>query len=206
MTKLFLSLAVTVSTLVLAQENTKPSSSPVSFGLKAGFNLSRVSSDYAEFKAGFNGGAFVNIPVSSKFSVQPEVIYNGLGAQHYTYYYYSDYYAYYVDYTDARLNLDYISVPVMLQYNILPELYVEAGPQFGFLVGTHVRVNGESVKVKKDYEGFDFGIGLGVGYYFTPNIGITGRYTAGITDILKNNPGSSVSNNAFQIGMAYNFR
>ena len=52
---------------------------------------------------------------------------------------------------------------------------------------------------------FNFGIGLGAGYYFTDNIGVTARYVAGATDIFKENNGDAVRNNTFQVGLAYKF-
>lgn len=58
---------------------------------------------------------------------------------------------------------------------------------------------------KDAVESFDIGVGLGAGYYFTPNIGLTTRYVAGFSDVIKNNPGDSVRNGVFQIGLAYKF-
>lgn len=53
---------------------------------------------------------------------------------------------------------------------------------------------------------FDFGLGLGAGYYFTPNIGVNVRYVAGLTDIAKNRiGGDSSKNGVFQLGLAYKF-
>ncbi len=34
--------------------------------------------------------------------------------------------------SETKLNLDYISVPVMFQYKATPEFYLEAGPEFSF--------------------------------------------------------------------------
>jgi opacity protein-like surface antigen len=193
MKKLLFALAVTAGTLVFAQEKAKSSSSPIAFGVKAGLNVSEVSSNDSKAKAGFYGGVFANIPVASSFSVQPEVLYNGVGAK-------STYNS------DVKLNLDYISVPVMLQYNLVPNFYVEAGPQFGFLISSKIKGNGATVDVKDNHKGFDFGIGLGAGYYFTPNIGVNARFTAGISDVVKNHTGSAIRNNVFQVGLAYKFK
>ena len=52
---------------------------------------------------------------------------------------------------------------------------------------------------------FNFGVGLGAGYRFTPNISINARYTAGFTNTIKNNDGDSVKNNNFQLGLGYTF-
>jgi len=192
MKKILLGLALVAGTFSFAQKTSTntASSSPVRFGLKAGLNISTVSNMDANSKAGFYGGAFANIPVAQDFSVQPEVLYSGMGAK--SKYNSSD-----------KLNLDYIAVPVMFQYNALPNLYLEAGPQFGFLISAKGRNN---IDVKDNLKTFDFGLGLGAGYYFTQNIGVNVRYVAGLTDIAKNRiGGDSSKNGVFQVGLAYKF-
>ncbi|MET3535257.1 porin family protein [Chryseobacterium limigenitum] len=218
MKKLILGLAVTASSLAFAQTTTATASSsnPVTFGVKGGMNVSSLSKneglDDTKSKIGFNAGVFANIPVASSFSIQPEVIYNDLGAKSTRNYTvlgnnYKDEYS---------TNLGYISVPVMFQYNALPNLYLEAGPEFGFLVSAKDKfksstngsnnVSSTSTLNKDDFQTFNFGIGIGAGYYFTDNLGVTARYTAGVTDIFKNNNGDAVRNNVFQVGLAYKFK
>lgn len=194
MKKILLGLALVAGTFSFAQKTSNnTASSPVRFGLKAGLNVSTISNYDVNSKAGFYAGAFATIPVAQDFSVQPEVLYSGVGAK-------SKH-----DSSD-KLNLDYIAVPVMFQYNALPNLYVEAGPQFGFLVSAKSKFNNGSVDVKDATKGFDFGLGLGAGYYFTPNIGVNLRYLAGLTDIVKDRiGGDSAKNGVFQAGLSYKF-
>lgn len=194
MKKFFLGLAITASTLFFAQEKAASSASPVRFGLKAGLNVATISGGDSNAKAGFYGGAFANIPLASNFNVQPEILYNGVGAK-------AD------GMDDLRVNLSYISVPVMFQYNALPNLYFEAGPQFSFLIDSKFKYQSLSVKANDYIKGFDFGLGLGAGYYFNDNIGIIARYIAGLTDIAKETQGADAEgkNNVFQIGLAYKF-
>ncbi|MBV8327401.1 porin family protein [Chryseobacterium sp.] len=195
MKKIFLGLALVAGTFAFAQKTSTntAASSPVRFGLKAGLNISNISNSDTNSKAGFYGGVFANIPVAQDFSVQPEVLYSGMGAK--SKYNSSD-----------KINLDYIAVPVMFQYNALPNLYVEAGPQFGFLVGAKLKTNSGSLDLKDSTKTFDFGLGLGAGYYFTQNIGVNVRYVAGLTDIAKNRVGGDSSKNGvFQVGLAYKF-
>ncbi|CAI8790505.1 porin family protein [Chryseobacterium sp. IT-36CA2] len=196
MKKLILGLALVAGTFSFAQKTSTStstaSSSPVRFGLKAGLNISSISNRDANSKAGFYGGVFANIPVAQDFSVQPEVLYSGMGAKAKAN-------------SNAKLNTDYIAVPVMLQYNLIPNLYVEAGPQFGFLISAKGKANGASLDVKDDFKTFDFGLGLGAGYYFTQNIGVNVRYTAGLSDIVKNNRGDASRNGVFQVGLTYKF-
>lgn len=194
MKKIFLGLALVAGTFAFSQKTSTStaSASPVRFGVKAGLNISTISNSDLNSKAGFYGGVFANIPVAQDFSVQPEVLYSGMGGK-------------YKGNSDVKLNTDYIAVPVMLQYNLIPNLYVEAGPQFGFLVSAKGKSNGASVDVKDNLKTFDFGIGLGAGYYFTQNIGVNLRYTAGLSDVPKNNNGDAARNGVFQIGLAYKF-
>lgn len=162
------------------------------FGVKAGMNISSLSNaDDTKALVGFNAGIFMNAPLAANFSIQPEVLYNTKGAK--------------ADGMDLSLNLDYISVPVMFQYNATPQFYLEAGPEFSFVVSSKAKSGGVSADVDNLVEKFDIGVGLGAGYYFTPNIGLTARYVAGFSDVIKNNSDDAVKNSVFQIGLAYKF-
>lgn len=185
MKKLLLVAAVAVFGLSNAQ----------TFGLKAGANVSSLSNtDGSQAKFGFYGGAFANVPLSASFSIQPEVLYNGKGAK-------ADF-----DNSDSKLNLDYISVPVMFQYKATPQFYLEAGPEFSFLASAKEKVGNNSISIKDEVKGFDLGIGLGAGYDFTSSFGANIRYVAGVTDIAKENESSkSVRNGIFQFGLTYKF-
>jgi hypothetical protein len=203
MKKLFLGAAVAMSSLAFAQQ----------FGAKAGLNVSSLSKDAnlsdQGSKIGFNAGLFVNLPIAESFSVQPELIYTQYGEK----------YDYVMPVTDERYSgsthLDYVALPVMLQYNVTPSFYLEAGPELGLLVSAKDKAKNETTgetlaesdNYKDSLNGFNVGVGLGAGYFFTPSIGVTARYVAGFTDIYKDgqNSGDAVKNNVFQAGLAYKF-
>lgn len=197
MKKLFLGAAIAMSSLAFAQQ----------FGIKGGMNVSSNSglkdlNVDAKSKIGFNAGVFMNAPISQNFSIQPEVLYNNLGAKT-------------SGNIDATINLDYISVPVMFQYNATPKFYLEAGPQFSFLTNAKVKSNDDVVEAAGNalintdtLKTFDFGAGIGAGYWFTPNVGINARYVAGFSDIAKDrasNDSNRARNNNFQVGLSYKF-
>lgn len=182
------------------------------FGVKAGMNVSSLSKqqglDDSKSKIGLNAGVFMNAPIAENFSIQPEVLYSQYGAK--------------VNWTNpiggdkmsASQNLDYITVPVMFQYNAIPSFYLEAGPEFGFLVSATNKIKNETTgasstgsNYKDDLNTFNFGVGLGAGYYFTKNVGLNARYVAGFTDTAKNRPSGSdaVKNNVFQVGLNFKF-
>ena len=200
MKKLVLGAAIAMSSLTFAQQ----------FGIKAGMNVSSLSKDAglddSKSKIGFNAGLFMNAPLGQNFSIQPEILYNNLG----------DKVSYKNlagnEYASVARNLDYIAVPVMFQYNATPEFYLEAGPEFGFLVNAKVKTDNSVLNTTTTssldtdaYKDFNMGIGLGAGYYFTPKIGLTARYVAGLTDVYSTNNGDKVKNNNFQVGLAYKF-
>lgn len=223
MKKLILGLAITAGSLAFAQTTTtkSTSSSDVRFGVKGGMNVSSLSKDASledqKSKIGFNAGVFATIPVAESFSIQPELLYTQYGSK-----------AVYTDFENNNnslkrsytTNLGYIAVPVMFQYNFVPNFYVEAGPEFGFnivakekfdqtlVVGGNTTTTSGTEDIDKDgLNTFNFGIGLGAGYYFTDNIGVTARYVAGVTDVAKDrqNGSDAVRNNTFQVGLAYKF-
>jgi opacity protein-like surface antigen len=217
MKKLILGIAVMSSAVAFAQttptttSNSSMGMSDVRFGIKAGMNVSSITNDAGledqGSKIGFNAGVFATIPVAESFSIQPEVLYTQYGDKY-------DQVILGNRYSFAR-NLDYIAVPVMFQYNFIPNFYLEAGPEFGFLVSaknkTKNETNNNTITESDNYKDslntFNFGIGIGAGYYFTDNIGVTARYVAGVTDLAKDRPANrdAIRNNVFQVGLAYKF-
>ena len=195
MKKVLLGLGVVMGTMAFAQ-STGTSAGP-RFGIKAGADLTSLSNNDSKSKIGYYGGVFMNAPISGEFSIQPEVVYSLQGAKAKN------------SNDNGKLDLGYINVPVMFQYNATPEFYLEAGPEFGFLVSAREKydVNGstEKIDVKDGAQTFNFGIGLGAGYRFTSNLSANLRYTAGITDVVKDHDGSSVRNGVFQLGLGYTF-
>lgn len=200
MKKQLLSLCIAIGTMTFAQSTDGPK-----FGIKAGGNLSSITGDDTKSKFGFYAGALVNVPISEVFSIQPEVVYSQQGAKAKDNYDFAGY-----TITNMKQNLSYINVPVMVQYNATPEFYLEAGPEFGFLVNAQAKgdINGSTYKAsnKDSLKTFNFGLGIGLGYRFTSQLGINARYTAGLTDIVKNGGGETSKNTNFQLGLVIIFK
>ncbi len=233
MKKLFLGLAATAGTLTFAQETKtvtpepiKKEIPPVKFGIKAGGNsaqFSQQSFGLNSQKLGFHAGAFVNIPISKQFSLQPEVLYNQMGARDV---------AYSTEETvgattvktkgQDKITMNYISVPLMVQMRPTEKFYVEAGPEFSYFINgknkgeatistttggaTTTQTQSHSEDLNKDnINKFNFGLGLGLGYDITSNIGINARYVNSLTKIDKNLPAAENNNRVFQLGLNYKF-
>src|SRR5690606_10240792 len=134
----------------------------IQFGVKGGVNLANITSDDlgdSDQLTSFHLGLFMEIPVSERFSFQPEVLYSGQGFSAFN--------------KEAEYKMDYIQVPLMAKVYIVKGLYAEAGPQFGFKVkeeidykpgseGGEIEINTDDSYIKN----FDTNLALGAGYKF----------------------------------------
>ncbi|WP_264534891.1 porin family protein [Flavobacterium sp. N1736] len=182
------------------------------FGLKGGLNISNFSGDTEgiDFKSriGFNIGAFVEIKLSDKFAIQPEVLYSTQGATA------DDFADFETGITgDVAFKLNYINIPVMFKYYVAEKFNIEAGPQIGFLTSakTTTTLNGYSgehdMDVKDSFESVDFGLNLGAAYDFTEHFSAGLRYNLGLANTAKTEPGddSKVHNGVFSVNVGYKF-
>ncbi|MXN90515.1 outer membrane beta-barrel protein [Flavobacterium sp. Sd200] len=167
----------------------KVNAQEIKFGAKGGLNFASVSGDNTEgidVVTSFNFGIVSEIPISEKFSFQPELMYSGQG----------------YSYNDDTIALSYLNVPLMGKYYLIKGLSVEAGPQIGFLFSA----KNDKTDVKDSYNTFDFGVNFGLGYKFNSGLNFAARYNLGLTDInnLENSP-SKNKNSVFQLSVGYFF-
>ncbi|WP_010229133.1 porin family protein [Gillisia marina] len=156
----------------------------VMFGVKGGINSSTFSGDgFGDFdnpdsRTSFNLGLLAEIPLSDKFSVQPEVLYSGQGYD----------IASRNDANDVEYQLDYINVPVLAKLYLVDGLSLEAGPQVGFLVNSEIDSNpsGDGGDVPLDEDQFnkvDLSVALGASYKFRGGFFVNARYNFGLSDV-----------------------
>ncbi|MCL6261578.1 PorT family protein [Aquiflexum sp. TKW24L] len=160
-------------------------------GIKGGLNVYNIegSSQYSS-KAGLNLGLLGHIHLTDQFALQPEILYSGQGAK---------------IGNNTNLNLDYINVPVLLQYMFDNGFRVQAGPQLGFLVAAKNKTGNTTVNVKDNFESIDVGLGLGVSYVNTATgFGVDARYKHGLSNISSLN-NTDLKNRGFQLGVFYLF-
>jgi hypothetical protein len=197
-------LASMVSVISFAQETkpqlTTPMEVKTRFGIKGGVNLASLEIDdntpvtnfNTNSKTSFHVGVYANLPLSSMFRLQPEILYLGAGSK--------------VQGTPLSGNqggtatyeadFDYIAVPLKLQLATKKGFFVEAGPQFSFL--TTARQDNNTGNDP------DITSRIGLGVHATYLHGLSNVFDTDNAD--ETNPiGGEVSNRGVLIGLHYSF-
>ncbi len=185
----------------------------VKFGVKAGVNFATLSGDVEDVnsRTTFHFGGVVEISISEKFSVQPELLYSSQGAK-------SEFTETFEGVTvsaNQEIKLDYINVPIMAKYYVSDGFSIEAGPQVSFLTSAKLdydfTYDGSTESGSEDFKdftkGIDFGLGFGVGYKMGSGLNFGARYNLGLSNINDDpdDPESNIKNNVFQFSVGYNF-
>ena len=174
------------------------------FGPKFGVDYTHYWGKNVEHGGQFNyqAGLFMEYRFTDQFAIAPEVVFAAQGGKY-----------------DTKIlgvelketdHVNYINVPVMLKYYVIPELSIDFGPQVGFNVYSkntaEVKAGGEGGKGTTDMKDFtksvDFGLGLGLTYNIARDVFIQGRYTMGLTKVFD---GQDAKNGNAQIAIGYRF-
>ncbi len=191
MKKFILSVAIIAATLSSKAQD----GGTVKFGAKAGLNLSSLSiksggeKDNSDTKPGFYVGGLAEINLAESFAIQPEVLFNYLGGKE----------------GDSKVNLSYVSVPVLLKYKV-SGVGIYLGPQIGFLLSAKAKEDDESIDIKDELKSTDFSGVVGVDYTLPSGFGFGARYQLGLSNIAEGgNSDNSIKNKSIQIGVHYLF-
>ena len=162
-------------------------------GLKVGLSTTQVAGDtYSGYnKVGFDGGAFVTGKLSEKWSAQFEIIYIQKGSKHNPNPDKGDFSFY-------LLQLDYIEVPVLLQYH-QKKFTFEAGPGFGYLVKERETNDMGDITGIRPFYTTEASFNLGISYTIYKNWGINWKYCNSFLAIRKHASGVSAWYNPGQI-------
>jgi len=194
-------------------------SSKMKFGIKTGINSSKYTpemylgnsrlADY-QGKIGFYVGGFTNIMISEKLKIQPELLYVNQGTKMII----ED-----ITLNDSNLNtiatgdIEYkinesvISLPITLQYFITNKFNFEGGIQLGYIINRKEEITknpfeqflgDNSINNNVDYDKFDLGFNLGLGYNLLENVRINTRYFLGLIE-----RDNSIKPSVFSLGIEY---
>lgn len=183
---LFVALLLT-SAIVFAQKT------PVfQLGIKGGANITKIDGKNFkdEFKYGYTLGGFAVIKLSEKFQVQPEVLFNQFNSRSD-----SNFNSIYARENLKDVKLNYLSIPILLNYSPVKFFTLQAGPQFGFLLNKNDNLleNG-----KNAFNNGDLSMVGGVQLNIA-NFKIGGRYFVGLNDIGDIDNREKWNNQGFQL-------
>ena len=174
---------------------------------KVGLNIANLSdADKPIYDLHF--GLETEYMVSDNFSLGAGVILSNQGAK-YDYSENSEKYDYTVD-------LDYVHIPMLATYYLLPGLAVKAGVQPGFKMRAKAKVDGrrvdldEALKLNNLLSGdnakinaLDFSIPVGISYEYQ-NLVLDARYNWGLVKVV--NEGDAFYNRVFMLSLGYKFQ
>lgn len=127
-----------------------------------------------EFTYGYHLGGYATIGLGGKLSIQPEVLFNQFKTDTS-----SSYSSLYHFNKMNGIKLNYLSIPILLNYDVAKILSLQAGPQFGILLDKNNTLlqNGRAA-----FKSGDFSMIGGVQLKLL-NFRVYGRYVVGLYDI-----------------------
>jgi hypothetical protein len=165
------------------------SQAQISGGVKGGLNFTNqkwklgLETQNDNTKIGVFLGGYANIGISESFSVQPELLFSSMGSKA----------------MEGKYSLGYITLPVLVRYDINKLLNVQLGPQVGFLMSGKYN----KIDIRDSYQKIDWGAMLGVGASFDAlEAGI--RYYQGFYNTYAEYPDDiKLTNSSIQLFVSY---
>jgi len=168
-------------------------------GVRAGANINKIEgkSFKDEFTYGYLLGGFAEIGVGRKFSINPEVLFNqytGTVSNDY-----KDIYEGVFNSDQSKVKINYLSIPLVLDYKLLGPIHLQAGPQFSILMNKDKNFleNGGDAFTKGDLAL------LGGVQLKLSALRITGRYVVGLNNINDIDNQDRWRSQAFQVSAGF---
>jgi hypothetical protein len=167
-------------------------------GVKGGVNITKVEGKAFkdEFRYGYHLGGFAEIGLGGKLGIQPEVLWSQNQTRVDSSF--SDVYENSLqisNYQDVTLN--YLSIPVLLNYKLGSLMTLQAGPQFGILLDQSKTLlqNGQEAFKKGDFSL------VGGAQIHIAKIRLQGRYFVGLNNISDVGDQNKWNNQGFQLSL-----
>ena len=174
MRKLYFAAALLLSSLAMQAQT---------YGSKGGVNFANLrgnDADGFDGMTGFHVGLLTEFYILDRVTLQPELLSSVQGAK--------------VDGDEYKIN--YVTLPIMAEFDIDGSLSIHAGPQFSLLAGETKDV------VPAEAENFDFGIAAGLEYEIVGGLFIQGRYVWGQKQVFED---ADVKNSVIQLSLGFYF-
>ena len=165
---------------------------------KVGMNISNVTGDVwnddKKSNVGLVAGVEAEYGIAENFGLAFGVLYSMEGCK-----------VKYAGEGTGNVNLDYINIPILAQYYVVPGLAIKAGVQPAFNV--RHKVGGDYDMDLEDLDGyktksFNFSIPVGLSYEYQSFV-LDARYNIGVTKLIKDL--DQGRNSTFSITLGYKF-
>lgn len=150
----------------------------VQFGVKVGFNYANTNFNQGvpkpvvpvetTWQAGFQAGGLLVVPLPGRLALQQEYLFSQLGG---------------AIRGGPRYTLRYLSLPLLLSYEVLPRLRLVAGPQFDLLLQARQETGGQTTDITHDTEERSFGAVAGVAVRLGARLHLGARYVQGLNHV-----------------------
>jgi len=167
-------------------------------GIKGGTNITKVEGKAFrdEFRYGYHLGGFAEIGLGGRLGIQPEVLFNQYQTRADSSF--KNVYQNATDisnYKDVKLN--YLTIPILLNYKLGNILSLQAGPQFGILISQDKNLleNG-----KEAFKSGDFSLTGGAQINIS-KLRLTGRYFVGLNNISDVSDQNKWNNQGYQLSL-----
>ncbi len=166
-----------------------------SFGIKAGTNYSqfRADRDIPKGKISYYAGGYFNFSLTDKISLQPELLLANQGTKYSREISDHDGFDFNIENIESNFNDLSILVPFIFRYKLAEDLFLELGPQLGYLIKrTEVvkkasfdpSLEGEKTKYPlSEFDRFDLGLNGGLGFDLTDRLELNARYSWGLIEL-----------------------
>lgn len=178
----------------------------INLGIKVGGNFNQIDGKYFEngYKANLLAGAYASVNWLT-FGGQVEAFFTQA-----TYTTGNNFYEGFKSvYNNARdsakggsFRVSYLTIPVLANFNLIPRVRIQAGPQFSGVVSVKDKDN--LVRdAKKLFESNDIAGVVGVWVDLPAHLNVGARYVFGFKDINASNVGDSWKNRTLQLHIGY---
>lgn len=179
---------------------TQAAMAQLNVGLKAGANITKIEgkSFKDEFKYGYHLGGFAEIGLGGKLSLQPEVLFNQYQTRVDSSF--KNVYSNALNFSDNRdVKLNYLTIPLLLNYKLGNVLSLQAGPQFGILLDQDKNLveNGKEAFNKGDFS-MTGGAQLNIS-----KLRLSGRYFVGLNNLNDLDEQNKWKNQGFQVSLGF---
>ena len=187
---------ILILALMLTLSSTAALAQGFKIGVKGGTDIHKIDGKAFkdQFSYGYDLGGFLEIGLTKKFGIQPEVLFSQVSVD--TSENFSDVY----DFNSvSKVKLSYLKIPLLLNYNANPFVSLQLGPQFGILMdqSSSLTKNGKDAFAKGDFSMLG-GMQLNISKFK-----LYGRYAVGLNNINEIDNQDKWKNQSIQLGIGF---